>query len=329
MMNNTLKSPCNVSSGTVIEGKWHRQQYKIIRRLGVGATGIVYLARHNNKYVALKMSEHGMSVTSEVNVLKSLKKVQGSFLGPSLLDVDDWMRKERNIPFYVMEYIHGPDLLTFVKEKGHDWTIVLILQLLTDLQHLHQIGWIFGDLKPENLIVTGPPPRIRCIDVGGTTMQGRAIKEYTEFFDRGYWRLGTRKAEPAYDLFAVAMIMINLAYPNRFHKKEGGLEQLTTVIQQHHQLQRYGQVIRKALQGQYCAANEMRNELLNYVNKQTDQSNSKRRAQPLSNKRQSKNNNQQNNRSVKQSKKVHFVETALILLVVSLFYAIYLFGQVM
>ena len=38
--------------------------------------------------------------------------------------------------------------------------------------------------------------------------------------------LGSRKAEPGYDLFAVAMIMINTAYPNRFNKKEGGILQL-------------------------------------------------------------------------------------------------------
>ena len=82
-----------------------------------------------------------------------------------------------------------------------------------DLDKLHENGWVFGDLKPENLIVTGPPPKIRCIDVGGTTIQGRAIKEFTEFYDRGYWGLGSRKAEPTYDLFAVAMIMINTAYP--------------------------------------------------------------------------------------------------------------------
>ena len=67
------------------------------------------------------------------------------------------------------------------------------MQLLNDLDKLHQNGWVFGDLKPENLIVTGPPPKIRCIDVGGTTIKGRAIKEFTEFYDRGYWGLGQEK----------------------------------------------------------------------------------------------------------------------------------------
>lgn len=80
-----------------------------------------------------------------------------------------------------MEYIAGTDLLTFIKQNGTTWLPVLISQLLTDLDYLHKNGWVFGDLKPENLLVTKSPVKIRCIDVGGTTMQGRAIKEFTEF----------------------------------------------------------------------------------------------------------------------------------------------------
>ena len=43
------------------------------------------LQSDNHVQVALKMSDNGMSITSEVNVLKSFAKVQGSALGPSLL----------------------------------------------------------------------------------------------------------------------------------------------------------------------------------------------------------------------------------------------------
>ena len=203
-MNHTLKSQCKVSPGTVITGKWHSKKYTIIKELGFGANGVVYLAKHKNTQVALKMSDNGMSITSEVNVLKSFAKVQGSTLGPSLLDVDDWQSNRGRISFYVMEYIQGPDFLSFITTKRKIMDQCFILQLLNDLDKLHENGWVFGDLKPENLIVTGPPPRIRCIDVGGTTIQGRAIKEFTEFYDRGYWGLGSRKAERTYDLFAVA-----------------------------------------------------------------------------------------------------------------------------
>jgi serine/threonine protein kinase len=265
MMNHSLKNQCKISPGTVIVGKWHSNKYTIIKELGYGANGVVYLVNHQNSHVALKMSENGMSITSEVNVLKSFAKVQGSTLGPSLLDVDDWLMNSRQISFYVMEFIQGPDLLTFIQQKGKSWTTVLFLQLLNDLDKLHENGWVFGDLKPENLIVNGPPPRIRCIDVGGTTIQGRGIKEFTEFFDRGYWGLGTRKAEPSYDLFAVSMIMINTAYPKRFNKTTGGISQLSDAIRQKQELKPLEKVMLKSLQGHYMSARQMRAELLDIM----------------------------------------------------------------
>ncbi|PLS03489.1 protein kinase domain-containing protein [Neobacillus cucumis] len=265
MMNHTLKNQCKVSQGTIITGKWHSQKYTIIKELGFGANGVVYLARHKDTQVALKMSDNGMSITSEVNVLKSFAKVQGHSLGPCLLDVDDWHWNNNRISFYVMEYIQGPDFLTFLQTKGPSWTSVLFLQLLNDLEQMHQNGWVFGDLKPENLIVTGPPPKIRCIDVGGTTIQGRAIKEFTEFYDRGYWGLGSRKAEPSYDLFAVAMIIINTAYPKRFAKTTGGVAQLKDAIRQKQDLIKFEPVILKAIQGHYSRAKQMRDDLLDIM----------------------------------------------------------------
>jgi len=266
MMNHTLKNQCKVSPGTIISGKWHSHNYTIIKELGFGANGVVYLAKHKNTQVALKMSDNGMSITSEVNVLKSFAKVQGHpTLGPSLLDVDDWQSPRGRISFYVMEYIQGPDFLTFIHEKGKTWTSVLFLQLLNDLDILHENGWVFGDLKPENLIVTGPPPKIRCIDVGGTTIQGRAIKEFTEFYDRGYWGLGSRKAESSYDLFAVAMIMINTAYPKRFNKTTGGISQLREAVRQKPELIKFEKVIVKALQGHYTNAKQMRADLFDMM----------------------------------------------------------------
>lgn len=196
-------------------------------------------------------------------MLKSFAKVQGTpTLGPSLLDVDDWEVNRSKISFYVMDYLQGIDFLSFIEQKGKSWMPILILQLLNDLANLHDNGWVFGDLKPENLIVTGPPPKIRCIDVGGTTVRGRAIKEFTEFYDRGYWGLGSRKAEPSYDLFAVAMIMINTAYPKRFKKTIGGLKQLTEAICQKPELTKFNKVMIKALQGHYSTAIQMRTELL-------------------------------------------------------------------
>jgi serine/threonine-protein kinase len=171
-----------------------------------------------------------------------------------------------------MEYLKGADFLSFIKKNGDEWLSVLMLQLLSDLDRLHQEGWVFGDLKPDNLLVVGPPSRIRWLDVGGTTIKGRSIKEFTEFFDRGYWGMGSRKAEPSYDLFAVAMIMINTAYPNRFSKKgEIGnhFPELVQSVKAVPSLRKYERVIIKALQGRYPSAQEMRQELIETLSSQT------------------------------------------------------------
>jgi serine/threonine protein kinase len=321
MMNSTLKNLCKVIPGTIVEGKWHHNRFTILKELGSGANGIVYLAQFHNQKVALKMSDNGMSITSEVNVLKSFAKVQGSSLGPSLIDVDDWQVRNHNISFYVMEYIEGPDLLSFISQKGKGWTEVLILQLLSDLQTLHEKGWVFGDLKPENLIVMGPPPRIRCIDVGGTTIQGRAIKEFTEFYDRGYWGLGTRKADPTYDLFSVGMILINSEYPKRFNKTSGGLNQLRDMINQKKELQKYETVILNALQGRYRTAREMRLDMLQIPN-------------PPANSRTSTTQKPKNRAAVHPTRQTYrkrkggWIETFLIVTLVSILYFIYIYGQV-
>jgi serine/threonine protein kinase len=336
MMNHSLKSLCKVSPGTVITGKWHSKKYKVLKELGYGANGIVYLAQYKNTHVALKMSDNGMSITSEVNVLKSFAKVQGSALGPSLLDVDDWKSTRGQISFYVMEYIQGPDLLTFVQQKGKSWTTVLFLQLLSDLNKLHENGWVFGDLKPENLIVTGPTPKIRCIDVGGTTIQGRAIKEFTEFYDRGYWGLGTRKADPAYDLFAVAMIMINTVYPKRFNKTTGGISQLREAIRKQKDLQPWEKIIVKALQGQYTSAPHMREELLALVmGKNTVEPQLRTSTIKGNSANQKKVINQQVNQPKtrqnyrKKKKKSRWMETLLIAMAIFLLYIFYIFQKLL
>jgi serine/threonine protein kinase len=326
MMNNTLKKQYKFSSGTRITGKWHKQHYTIVKELGYGANGIVYLARTGADYVALKMSDSSMSVTSEVNVLKAFAKVQGAPLGPSLLDVDDWEISGKKIPFYVMEYIQGPDLLTFVQNKGFSWTGVLVVQLLNDLDRIHQEGWVFGDLKPDNLIVTGPPYKIRCIDVGGTTMQGRAIKEFTEFFDRGYWLGHSRKAEPSYDLFSAAMVLMNLSYPKRFNKNgSGGIEQLKNAVMAKPELKKFREPIMKAVEGKFKSALEMRQAMLDTLSVKTAGSQSK----PSSARPQKKPAAVTRQQLKKQKSGGGFLETILVVLIVTLLYVLYIYGELL
>ncbi len=111
-----MNSVSNIPLGTVIHGKWHHNHYRIVKELGKGANGIVYLAESPNGQVALKVSDDSMLIACEVNVLKSFSKAPVKTIGPSFYDMADaiypGMLQKRS--FYVMEYIRGPLLLDII-----------------------------------------------------------------------------------------------------------------------------------------------------------------------------------------------------------------------
>ncbi|TLS34986.1 serine/threonine protein kinase [Pseudalkalibacillus caeni] len=325
MMNHISKNQAvSIRPGTVITGKWHKKDYQIIKELGYGALGTVYLADSLTGPVAVKFGHDSMAITSEVNVLKHFSKVQGQALGPSLIEMDDWMNGIKTVPFYVMEYIKGEPLFRFLSRRGTEWLGILMIQLLKDLENLHHAGWVFGDLKPDNVLVAGPPPKIRLLDVGGTTLIGRSIKEYTEFFDRGYWGLGDRKAEASYDLFAVAMVMINAAYPQRFEKRSSDpYANLKKAIEQKDLLLPYRNVMLNALKGTYQSAGEMREDLVGSLYKD----NKKKKAVQTNQHAVTSRTVRKKNLKQKRSKKYSILETIVLFTFLLAVYVIYLFGQ--
>ncbi len=318
----------NLPVGTVVTGKWHSRSYHIRKKLGSGACGTVYLADQGNQPVAIKFSQNGSSITTEVNVLRTFQKVQGKRLGPSLLDVDDWVQPGGSqISFYAMEYLKGKELSTFIQKHGQEWLGILMVQLLKDLEDLHQTGWVFGDLKTENLIVTFPPARLRWIDVGGTTQVGRAIKEYTEFYDRGYWGFGSRKAEPTYDLFALAMVMIHVYYPKRFEKGKSPEKTLISHLHQASSLKPYASVIEKALYGKYPSAKDMERDITKQLMNVSSNEQKKQQAPPKRMQRKQQQKAVQKQQSTPTSSAKYLWEGAGIIVVVCMFYMVYVILQ--
>src|SRR5690554_6415703 len=100
------KQGCKLHPNEKIVGKWNKNSYTIIRQLGYGAAGTVYLAACHSGFVALKVAPDTMSITSEVNVLRQFtqSKVQAPRLGPSFYDADDYVTEKGVFPFYTMEY---------------------------------------------------------------------------------------------------------------------------------------------------------------------------------------------------------------------------------
>mgnify|MGYP001320364205 CR=1 FL=1 len=196
--------------GTKIQGNWQKKVYVIERLLGEGANGRVYLVRSERKQqkYALKVGFHLLDHQLEVNALAAQDRASWK-RNPFLIESDDYVWHGKNYPFYVMRYIDGMNPEWFLEKYGQDCFGILGYQLLLKLHHFHDNGYVFGDLKPENVLVT-KFGEVQLIDYGGVTEIGKSIRQYTQRYDRGYWGGGGRKADAAYDLFSFCVLSIQL-----------------------------------------------------------------------------------------------------------------------
>ncbi|WP_309122866.1 serine/threonine protein kinase [Paenibacillus sp.] len=206
-MSDATSGTIRLRAGDRVTSRWSGQSIAVERFLGEGANGSVYLARlpDGSSHCALKIGNDIYALQSEINALKS---VGGD--APRLLLADDGSCRGVSFPFYVMSFVPGKPLgeTSFGADAGA--LASFGADLLGQLRALHAAGWAFGDVKPDNVMI-GRQGEVRLVDYGGATRFGSSVKQFTELYDRGYWKLGGRRAEAAYDLFAFAVVMLEAA----------------------------------------------------------------------------------------------------------------------
>lgn len=142
--------------------------YEIMKKLGTGAFGTVYKAKHlkSNNIVAIKVEnkEKHSRLLSECEIYKAL----GNSLGfPKLYDYSQ--TSDKNI--CILDYL-GPsleDLFDFSNGKFGIKTVLMIgIQILNRIEELHNIGYLHRDIKPDNFLIGigKKKSRIFLIDFG-------------------------------------------------------------------------------------------------------------------------------------------------------------------
>nr|WP_166245771.1 AarF/UbiB family protein [Paenibacillus turpanensis] len=243
----------------MIIGKWRKGEYRIEALLGQGANGKVYLVRRASALYAMKIGFDPLDLQSEVNALQALQQSSRT-AQQYLLEVDDYYVKGQPYPFYVMKYVKGQHVSSYIQKNGLDWLQVIGRSLLEKLAELHRSGWVFGDIKPSNILVS-EYGKVDLIDFGGVTAAGRSVKQFTELYDRGYWNAGSRTANPAYDLFSVAVLLLQLADPQRkldepILPQMRNLTLLMEIADRAPACRKIRAFLKKALQGGYVDADE-------------------------------------------------------------------------
>ncbi len=130
-------------------------KYKIVRSLGSGGFGSVYLAKDTwlNIEVAIKVP-HKQST----ELLKHLKepRLQAALNHPNIVRMIA-AEKKKKVFFMVMEYINGESLEEVLEREkvlpSHQ-AIEYILQIAGAAQHAHSNKIIHRDLRPSNIILS-------------------------------------------------------------------------------------------------------------------------------------------------------------------------------
>jgi serine/threonine-protein kinase PknG len=152
-------------------------QYEVAGCLAHGGLGWIYLARDRNvsdRWVVLK----GLLNTGDKDAL-AVAIVEKQFLAqvehPLIVEIYNFVT-HADAGYIVMEYVGGTSLKQILKDRMRanngkfdplpvDQALAYILEILPAFSYLHDLGLIYCDFKPDNLIQIGDA--VKLIDLGG------------------------------------------------------------------------------------------------------------------------------------------------------------------
>ncbi len=148
-------------------------RYRILRPLGEGGMGAVYLAEQLEpirRSVALKVVKLGMDTAQVLARFNNERQALAMMDHPNIAQIFDAGATSKGRPYFVMEYIEGAPITLYCDRKRMTTKerLALFLAVCRAVQHAHQKGVIHRDLKPSNVLVTEqdgtPIPKV--IDFG-------------------------------------------------------------------------------------------------------------------------------------------------------------------
>ena len=200
-------------------------QYQLVRKLGEGGMGEVYLAEHNllKRPCALKLikAEAG---ADPVAMARFEREVQSAarLAHPNTIEIFDYGLTGDGTFYYVMEYLQGQSLGDLVRIHGPlpaGRVIYLMRQVCAGLAEAHGIGLVHRDLKPANVFVAvrgGESDVSKVLDFGlvkltrdksAVSLTSDMTVSGTPMFMAPEQTVGDRSLDARADIYALGAVM--------------------------------------------------------------------------------------------------------------------------
>ncbi|MBI3205663.1 MAG: serine/threonine protein kinase [Myxococcales bacterium] len=158
-------------------------RYRVLRELGRGGMGVVYVVEHVNTgdHLALKLLlAHANASPETVERFKREARAPAKIKSEHVVKVTDAdvAPELDHAPFLVMELLDGQDLEKLVETYGMlppDQVVDLLAQVARALDKAHAAGIVHRDLKPENLFLhkrEGGSEIVKILDFGISKVMG-------------------------------------------------------------------------------------------------------------------------------------------------------------
>jgi serine/threonine protein kinase/tetratricopeptide (TPR) repeat protein len=182
------------------EGATQIGPYRLLRRLGEGGMGEVWLAEQSEpvrRQVAIKIIKQGMDTQQTIARFDVERQALALMDHPAIAKIYDAGATPQGRPYFVMEHVQGVPITEHCDR--HQLTnrerLDLFMKVCEGVQHAHYKAVIHRDLKPSNVLVAmvGDEPIPKLIDFGVAKATGQNLTDHSL-----HTQLGVLMGTPAY-----------------------------------------------------------------------------------------------------------------------------------
>ncbi|MBP9109420.1 MAG: serine/threonine protein kinase [Pyrinomonadaceae bacterium] len=199
----------------------HFGNYRIIREIGSGGMGSVFLAERDDgefsMQVALKIVRQSIADSEVISRFKQERQILASLHHPNIAVLHDGGLSDKGEPFLAMEYIEGQTLIDYCHDKALSINdrLFLFLKICSAVAYAHRNLVVHRDIKPTNILVTadGEP---KLLDFGlakafesNSTQTLTAYRAFTPAYASPEQILG-KPVSTASDQYSLGVVLFEL-----------------------------------------------------------------------------------------------------------------------
>ena len=194
--------------------------YEIVRELGRGGMGVVYLARHRQlkRLTALKfLPEHLAGQAFHLARFRQEAEAIARLKHPGIVQIYD-VGEHAGRTFLALEYVEGGSLDAHFHRRPVpvEEAARLIESIACAVQAAHDVGIVHRDLKPSNILLDATGPKVadfglsRVADAGGDRTPAGLMIGTPQYMSPEQARGDTQAISPATDVYGLGAVLYEL-----------------------------------------------------------------------------------------------------------------------